>query len=104
MKISNIYNDPNLIPYIQQNNKQPAVDKNQLPQEIKDKIAAEYKVDLSTESKEMKKIQDLLAATPDVRAERVEALKKLIESGQYKVDSNALAEKMIKEFLWDVNE
>jgi flagellar biosynthesis anti-sigma factor FlgM len=47
------------------------------------------------------------SATPakalDVRAEKVEALKKQVESGQYQVNIDAVAEKMIKECLFDFN-
>ena len=51
----------------------------------------------------MNKIHEVLNATPDVRTEKVEALKKQVESGQYEVNSNSLAEKMLKEFLFDMN-
>lgn len=61
------------------------------------------RVDLSTRSKELKKIEEVLASTPDVRTERVEALKRLIEEGRYEVDSAALAEKMIQEGLFEMN-
>ena len=100
MKIPDIHQDGNMIQYIQQNGKHPALEKNQPPQTVN----AEVKVDLSAESKEMKKIHDVLAATPEVRTERVEALKKLVESGQYDVKSEAIADKMVNEFLWDMNQ
>lgn len=61
------------------------------------------RVDLSSRSKELKKIEEVLASTPEVRTERVEALKKLIEEGRYEVDPTSLAEKMIREGLFEIN-
>ena len=63
----------------------------------------EDKVDISSQSREMDKISEAPAAVRDVRAEKVEALKKQVEAGQYQVNSDAVAEKMIKEFLYDFN-
>ena len=34
---------------------------------------------------------------PDVRSEKVEALKKQIESGNYRIDAKIIAEKMIRD-------
>ncbi len=96
--------DGNMIQYIQQNGKTPEVDKAQTSPGVKNQPSGEDKVDLSAESKEMKKIHDVLAVTPDVRTERVEALKKSVESGQYDVKSDALATKMIKDFLSEMNQ
>ena len=61
------------------------------------------RVDLSMRSKELKRIEEVVASAPDVRTERVEALKKLIEDGKYEVDSKALAQKMIEEALFEIN-
>ena len=104
MKISDISQDGNTIQYVQQNGKTTALGKNQISPLDENQFSAEDKVDLSAESKDMNKIHDVLAATPDVRTERVDALKKSIESGQYDVKSDALATKMIKEFLTETNQ
>jgi len=103
MKISDIHQDGNLIQYIQQNGKVTPTDRNPGVSPAQNQVPTEDKVDLSAQSKEMNKIHDVLKATPDVRAEKVEALKKQVESGQYEVNSNSLAEKMLKEFLFDMN-
>jgi len=103
MKISDIHQDGNLIQYIQQNGKVTPTDRNPGVSSAQNQVPTEDKVDLSAQSKEMNKIHDVLKATPDVRAEKVEALKKQVESGQYEVNSNSLAEKMLKEFLFDMN-
>jgi anti-sigma28 factor (negative regulator of flagellin synthesis) len=51
---------------------------------------------------DMEKIYYVLKITPDVRVDRVAALKKLIEAGKYHVPSDVLAEKMIKESLLEL--
>ncbi len=50
----------------------------------------------------MEKILSLLKITPEVRADRVAALKRLIEAGKYHVPSEELAEKMIKQSLLEL--
>lgn len=57
------------------------------------------RVVLSAGSLEVQKIRDLLAQTPDVRADRVLALKKEITSGKYLVDPYQLADKMMASLL-----
>jgi len=103
MKIPDIHQDGNLIQYIQQNGKIAPADRNPAAPAPQSQVSSEDKVDLSAQSKEMNKIHEVLNATPDVRTEKVEALKKQIEAGQYEVNSNSLAEKMVKEFLFDLN-
>jgi negative regulator of flagellin synthesis FlgM len=103
MKIPDSHQDPNLIQYIQQNGKVGHAERNSATPPVQNQVSPEDKVDLSSQSKEMNKISEALAAAPDVRAEKVDALKKQVESGQYQVNSDAVAEKMIKEFLFDFN-
>ena len=50
----------------------------------------------------MEKIFSLLKITPDMRADRAAALKRLIEAGKYHVSSEDLAEKMIIESLLEL--
>lgn len=103
MKIPNSHQDPNLIQYIQQNGKVGQAERNSATPPVQNQVSPQDKVDLSSQSKEMNKISEALAAAPDVRAEKVESLKNQVESGQYQVNSDAVAEKMIKEFLFDFN-
>ena len=100
MKISDIQTDAKM----QQDGEPTKVDKAQISTEVKNPLSDEEKVEISAESKQMKKIRDVLDVTPDVRTKRVDALKKLVESGEYDVESNALADKMIKDFLWEMNQ
>jgi len=51
------------------------------------------------QSKEMEKIISLLRSTPELRTERINEIKKLIQEKRYQIDSNAIAKKMIKYFL-----
>ena len=59
-------------------------------------------VELSSRSREMQKVQEVLQRTPDVRTEKVVALKKLIQEGKYQIDNKGLAEKMIRESVLDL--
>jgi len=99
MKINELNQGSNTIQYVNQTNAQ---EKQSAAQEVKNKEVSEDKVELSAESREIKKINDALEMTPDVRAERVAELKKLVQEGRYQVDSEALADKMIKESILDL--
>ncbi|NCN27015.1 flagellar biosynthesis anti-sigma factor FlgM [bacterium] len=57
------------------------------------------KVKWSDDAKLMSQALDTIKNTPDVRAEKVAALKAKVASGSYKVDSGALADKMINDSL-----
>ena len=54
-------------------------------------------VDISDTAKRVSAARDELNRIPDVREEKVAALKKEIENGTYKVDSEEIAEKMLKD-------
>jgi len=102
MKISDINQDNSLIQYIQQNGK--AGPRIGIPfftgpePDSRGRHGGHFR-----QSREMNKIHEVLATTPDVRAEKVAALKQQVESGQYQVNSDAVADKMLKEFLFDLN-
>jgi negative regulator of flagellin synthesis FlgM len=59
------------------------------------------KVDLSTKAREkdVEKVRKILDKVPDVREEKVVALKGAIEEGTYKVNGEKIAQKMIKESI-----
>jgi negative regulator of flagellin synthesis FlgM len=57
------------------------------------------KVELSPRAQEAKRIKDLAMAAPDVNQENVERLRKLIDDGKYKVDAQAVADRMVDEHL-----
>ena len=47
----------------------------------------------------MNRIREVIKSTPDVRSERVEALKERIRSGSYKVNADRLAENILTESI-----
>ena len=102
MKISDIHQQANTMQYVNQANSSNSPDKPQPSKEDKDKSSSQDKVELSAQSKEMQKVYGTLQMAPDVRAEKVSALKKLIEEDQYQVDSEAVADKMIRQSLLDL--
>jgi negative regulator of flagellin synthesis FlgM len=61
----------------------------------------EEKVNLSATARDIQKLKNLINQLPDVRSEKVENLKKQVEQGTYKVDSEKVAGKMVGESLLD---
>jgi flagellar biosynthesis anti-sigma factor FlgM len=51
----------------------------------------------------MKKIHEILATTPEVRTEKVAALKKALAEGTYKVKTEDIADKMVQEMALELN-
>lgn len=61
--------------------------------------AGASKVAVSSRAQEAKKIKELALAAPDVDQAKVEKFRKLIEDGKYKVDAQAVADKMVDDEL-----
>ena len=59
-------------------------------------------VELSSRAKEIRQIRATLANSPDVREDKVTALKREIENDKYQLQSEAVANKMIDESLIDI--
>jgi negative regulator of flagellin synthesis FlgM len=57
------------------------------------------KVALSDRAQDLKKIKELAVGAPEVNAEKVKKFQALIDSGQYKVDSKKVADKMVDDHL-----
>ncbi len=55
------------------------------------------KADISSKAKEFSKAKEVATGAPDVREQKIAELKKRIEEGKYKVNPEAVADKMIKE-------
>jgi len=98
MKIPDLKNDP-AVQYLTQGNKANPADKPPGVQEGQKAGVAGDKVEISSQSRELQKIHDILAQTPDIRSEKVAALKKAIEEGRYQVSAENIAQKMIQEIL-----
>ncbi len=103
MKISDVNKQGQDIQLIQQTQKLTSSDKTHSAQEGKP-APAEDTVNLSSEAREMKKIRDILETSPDVRAERVAALKKAVETGQYEIRNEAIANGMVQDSLQEFNQ
>jgi len=58
-------------------------------------------VEISSRAQEMKSARDALEAQPDVRAEKVEQVKSRIEQGTYEVNGKQIAEKIIRDSLFN---
>jgi negative regulator of flagellin synthesis FlgM len=65
-------------------------------------LVPEEKVNLSTTAKDVQKLSNAVSKLPDVREEKVQALKDQIEKGGYKVDAEKVAGKMVGESLLDI--
>jgi negative regulator of flagellin synthesis FlgM len=102
MKVSDINQKNNLLQKVVQAHSTHSAEKNLKPGESEGKTASGDKVEFSARSREMQKIHEVLRTVPEVRSEKVAKLKKQIEDGQYRVDSDAIAEKIIKESLLDL--
>jgi negative regulator of flagellin synthesis FlgM len=55
------------------------------------------KISLSGEAKEINELKRLMNDLPDMRSDRIDALKKAIEAGNYNIDANKIAEKILEE-------
>ncbi len=57
------------------------------------------KVNLSARARDAQKIRDVAMSTPDVDQEKVAKFKAMIERGEYKVDPEALADRIVQDEL-----
>jgi negative regulator of flagellin synthesis FlgM len=102
MKIHQVRDEGQNIQPLNQGTKPSPSEKNSGAPNIGSPASVSDRVELSPQSREMKKIHEILAATPEIRTERVEALRKAITEGTYQVKAEDTAEKMIQEFLLEL--
>lgn len=57
------------------------------------------RVDVSPRAQEAKRIKELAMAAPDVDEAKVAKFRQLIDEGKYKVDAEAIADRMVDEHL-----
>jgi len=55
------------------------------------------KISLSGQAKEINELKRLISDLPEMRSDRIDALKKAIESGNYNIDAKKIAEKILEE-------
>jgi negative regulator of flagellin synthesis FlgM len=59
-------------------------------------------VNLSTTAQDVQNLKNAISKLPDVREEKVQALKDQVEKGTYRVDADKVADKMVGESLIDL--
>ncbi|MBI5682876.1 MAG: flagellar biosynthesis anti-sigma factor FlgM [Deltaproteobacteria bacterium] len=59
------------------------------------------KVELSQRSKEIRKAREVVEASPDIRAEKVDSIKKAVENNAYNIKGEEIARSIIKRSLID---
>jgi len=64
-------------------------------------VAKTDTVNISDAAKEIQEVSKQLDDIPDVRTEKVQQLKNEIENGTYKIKSEEIAEKMLRESLFN---
>jgi negative regulator of flagellin synthesis FlgM len=60
---------------------------------------AQETVEISQKASDLNKIRNIIQKTPDIREEKIASLKEKIATGNYKVSSQDIAGKMLREFL-----
>jgi len=55
------------------------------------------KISLSGKAKEINDLKRLMNDLPEIRSDRVDALKKAIDSGNYNIDAQKIAKKIVEE-------
>ncbi len=103
MKIQDVNNDGQGIRQIAQGMKPPQSEKNPPASSVSSPDAGSDRVELSSQSRDMNKIHEILATTPEVRTEKVAALKKAVTEGTYKVKTEDIADKMVQEMAIELN-
>jgi flagellar biosynthesis anti-sigma factor FlgM len=103
MKIDEITSQAETTSYVEQAQKPKQTEKNQAVQSQEAQNQQTDRVDLSDQSKEMKKIYTAQQMAPDIRTEKVDQVKKLVDQNQYQVNSKDVAGKMIQESLFELN-
>lgn len=56
-------------------------------------------VSVSSKARDIQKANETAKAAPDIRTERVERISREIKAGTYRVESSAVAEKILKDVL-----
>lgn len=55
------------------------------------------RVDISGEGRDMAALMSAISKMPDIRTDKVNAIKKAIEAGNYNIDAAKIADKILKE-------
>jgi flagellar biosynthesis anti-sigma factor FlgM len=99
MKLSDVNQKINSMPQVNQADKSNILEQKKASSEVGKQLSASDKVELSDQSKVFKKMRDILEGTPELRTDRVKAMKKAIEEGQFQVKSEDISDKMIEKSM-----
>ena len=88
--------------HIQCLNEADSQNKSSVPYEMENNEVLVDKLQILAQPKETKKINDVLQTVPEVSPDRIAELKKLVQEGQYQVDCEDLADKMIEQMVIDL--
>ena len=70
--------------------------------EEKDRSGQDTIVNLSPTLKEAQTVREIITSEPEIREDKVAELKEKIESGKYKVDHDAVADKLVGTFIDEI--
>lgn len=88
---------------IQQYEKNESLMKGKMTQDNRSAISIpQEKVELSDAVKEIQQIKNTVDNIPDIREDKVTALKNQIDNSTYNVNAEEVAEKMVAEFFLDI--
>ncbi|OAG27670.1 flagellar biosynthesis anti-sigma factor FlgM [Thermodesulfatator autotrophicus] len=99
MKIENLYQKFNV--QTEQIKQAQEINQKNTPQNQQPAVERD-RVEISQTAKELKKVESIVKASPDIRADKVRAIKEQIEAGTYKVDSKKIANAMLTDLLKDI--
>lgn len=99
MKIENRGDNTNVNPYL--NRVQDPAERSESKESTPARDTATDRVELSETAKTLQQTRTLLAASPEVRHEKVAELKGMIRRGVYNVRGQEVAAKMIGQGLFD---
>jgi negative regulator of flagellin synthesis FlgM len=83
-----------LLNKVQDLRKNQEVEKQNNTQKVEE---SEDKISLSGKAKEISELKTLIDQLPDIRMDKVEEIKKAIDSGNYNIDARKIAEKILEE-------
>ncbi|NVM22092.1 MAG: flagellar biosynthesis anti-sigma factor FlgM [Desulfobacterales bacterium] len=84
------------------NRVQEVEDKSSTPAEVPTESKEDAIVSLSQTSKEVQQAKEVIQSEPDVRTEKIEAIKDEIEQGTFEIDYDKTAENMLKTFFDEI--
>jgi flagellar biosynthesis anti-sigma factor FlgM len=82
--------------------KEPA-DKPRTPADVPTESTEDAIVHLSQRARDVQRAIEAMQSEPDVRSEKVQAIKKQIKNGTYKIDYDKTAEEMLKAFSDEIS-